>query len=195
MWSDTPPPPEAPAALLELAAQVQQDAGGIQLPERASIAAQVLDSRYAAEALAAAQQQQQQQQAAANGGAADGSGECCTQKHRATVAGLMKKATDDARACGLADPSVLVTQLMSILDEHVAALSQLESPGTQLAVASAGGVTVELPDAPSVGGTPEATAATAAPGDQCAVSKAQDAAAAAAAAAGSDVDTAAGAVF
>jgi hypothetical protein len=77
-----------------------------------------------------------------------------SQKHRAIVAALLKKATDDARTCGLADPSPLVVQLMSILDEHVSALSQLGSPGTELAVASAGGVTVELPGALSVHDSP-----------------------------------------
>jgi hypothetical protein len=82
-----------------------------------------------------------------------------SQKHRAIVAALLKKATDDARACGLADPSPLVVQLMSILDEHVSALSQLGSPGTELAVASAGGVTVELPGALSVHDSPQHPAA------------------------------------
>jgi hypothetical protein len=73
-------------------------------------------------------------------------------KHRAMVAVLLRKATDEARECGLADPTPLVTVLMGILDEHVAALSQIGSPGTELAAApSAGGVSVELPNAPSVG--------------------------------------------
>jgi len=184
VWSDTPPPPEAPAALLELAAQMQQAEGAIQLPATAEAAAGQdggvdvsgvagpgLTAPFAGLGLLQEVQQQQQQPpgsvaatataalaAAAQQlltlpaeGAEDPSG---TQKHRALVAGLMKKATDDARACGLADPSLLVVQLMSILDDHVAALSQLGSPGTDLGVVSAGGLTVELPNVLTVGGAP-----------------------------------------
>jgi hypothetical protein len=172
-WSDTPPPPEASAALLELAAQMHKGAGG--LPETADAAAQGAGSwqqqqapevsAAAAAALAAAAQQLLTLPVP---GSDD---QCGEQKHRALVAGLMKKATDDARACGLADPSLLVTQLMCILDDHVAALSQLGNPGTELGVASAGGLTVELPAAPSVGGDPD-KAAVGASAEQCAHSAA-----------------------
>jgi hypothetical protein len=108
------------------------------------------DGRDPVSAAAAAQLQLLALPAAA-GGADDHTG---SQKHRALVATLLTGGGDDARACGLDDPSPLVSQLMVILDEHVAALSQLGGPGTELGVACAGGVSVELPNAPSVGQVP-----------------------------------------
>jgi hypothetical protein len=155
VWSSTPPPPEAPAALLELAAQMEWDTGAIQLPEILPDTADAATECAVTVSAAAAVQLQLLALPAAAGGA---DGHTGSQKHRALVATLLKKATDDARACGLDDPSPLVSQLMVILDQHVAALSQLGSPGTELGVASAGGVSVELPNAPSVGQVPNFTA-------------------------------------
>jgi hypothetical protein len=50
------------------------------------------------------------------------------QQHQALIASLVHKAVDQAAALGITDTSLLWQQLMGELDEHVAAVAQLEGP-------------------------------------------------------------------